>query len=75
MTTTTKIQKHRLAGGFEPAAYTYVDQFDHRQNEVMDPPSKLGEAQVGDVVRFKATFSKSNDDDKFAFFKRPTVSK
>lgn len=38
-------------------------------------PSKLGDSEVGDVVRFKATFSKSNDDDKFAFFKRPTVSK
>ena len=39
MTTTTKIQKHRLAGGFDPSAYTYVDQFDHRQNEVMDSQS------------------------------------
>lgn len=45
MTTSTKIQKHRLAGGFEPLAYTYVDQFDHRQNEVTDPQSgSYGEA-------------------------------
>jgi hypothetical protein len=41
----TKIQKHRLAGGFDPSAYTYVDQFDHRQNEVMDSQSgSYGEA-------------------------------
>ena len=38
-------------------------------------PSKLDEAEEGDSVRFKATFSKSNDDPKFAFFKRPSVSK
>lgn len=41
----TKIQKHRLAGGFNPSAYTYVDQFDHRQNEVMGSQSgSYGEA-------------------------------
>lgn len=36
MTTTTKISKHRLSGGFEPSAYTYVEQFDHRLNEAYD---------------------------------------
>ena len=38
-------------------------------------PSKLDEVDRGDLVSFKATFSKSSDDDKFAFFKRPSVSK
>lgn len=31
-----KISKHRISGGFNPSHYSYVEQFDHRINEVQD---------------------------------------
>ena len=36
MNTTAKITKHRLAGGFDPKSYSYVESFDYRMNEVQD---------------------------------------
>ena len=36
MNTTAKITKHRLSGGFDPKSYSYVDSFDHRDNQVYD---------------------------------------
>lgn len=32
----------------------------------------IGQAKVGDTVTFSATFTRSNDDESFAFYKRPT---
>jgi len=52
MIATQKITKHRLAGGFDPKSYSFVDCFDHRMNESYDHINGTYYGEANDPLDF-----------------------
>ena len=63
----------KLVEGAYGSCYKMLLKLDDGRSCWGSVPSKLEDVDNGDRVAIKATFEKSKDDPKFAFFKRPVV--